>query len=182
MDSFETVIGKLLEHEGFWVRTSFKVKLTEEDRKIIERHSSPRWEIDLVAYDQKENVIWMVECKSYLDSGGVNISAFNGKNPKFASRFKLFTEDGLFPVIKNRLCAMLLEKGACRRDPTVRLLLVAGNIAESSRAELKQHFLKNQWELWDEEEIRKRLIKLADDSYDDTVVSVVSKILLRGKE
>ena len=55
MDSFETLVGSLLEKDGFWVRTSVKVELTAEEKRKIGRPSSPRWELDLVAYKAKSN-------------------------------------------------------------------------------------------------------------------------------
>jgi hypothetical protein len=93
MDSFENVIASLLEKNGFWTRTSVKVELTDEEKKHIGWKTSPRLEIDIVAYKGKTNELWLVECKSYLDSGGVGFSAFNGTNPRFAKKFKLFSKD-----------------------------------------------------------------------------------------
>jgi len=55
MDSFEALIESLLEREGFWVRSSFKVNLTKADKRAISRPSCPRWEIDLVAYKSESN-------------------------------------------------------------------------------------------------------------------------------
>ncbi len=183
MDSFENVVASLLEQDGFWTRPSFKVELTPAEKKLIGRNSSPRWEIDLVAYKGGTNELLIVECKSYLDSGGVNISAFNGKNPKFGNRFKLFTEKGLFPVIKNRLVQQLLNTESCQPNPKVKLLLVAGKIAEKSRKELNDHFKKNiDWEIWDENKIYEKLTNLSDAGYDNTVASVVSKMLLRRND
>ena len=43
MDSFETLVGFLLEKDGYWVRTSVKVGLTTREKKKIGRPSSPRW-------------------------------------------------------------------------------------------------------------------------------------------
>ena len=54
--------------EGLWVRTSVKVEITKEEKRLIGRPSSPRWEIDIVAYSGRDNLLYAVECKSYLDS------------------------------------------------------------------------------------------------------------------
>lgn len=91
MDSFETVVATILERDGFWVRTSFKVKLSKVEKREIKRPSSPRWELDVVGYRAGDNLLRVVECKSYLDSGGVNISAFDPTS-RFSGRFKLFNE------------------------------------------------------------------------------------------
>jgi len=50
MDAFEHVIATILERDGFWVRTTFKVELTKEDKVAIGRPSSPRWELDVIGY------------------------------------------------------------------------------------------------------------------------------------
>ena len=50
MDYFEAIIKTLLEHEGYWVRQSFKVNLTKGEKRAIGRPSIPRPEIDLLAY------------------------------------------------------------------------------------------------------------------------------------
>jgi hypothetical protein len=50
MDSFEQVVAEILWREGYWVRTSVKVELTKEEKREIDLPSSPRWELDVVAY------------------------------------------------------------------------------------------------------------------------------------
>ncbi len=71
MDAFESLISMLLRHEGYWTTPSFKVELTPADKAKIGRESSPRWEIDLVAYKPSTDELLAVECKSLLDSTGV---------------------------------------------------------------------------------------------------------------
>lgn len=182
MDAFEQVVASLLERDGFWVRSCVKVDLSKEEKRAIGRYSSPRWELDLVAYKGGTNELWIVECKSYLDSGGVGISAFDGSNPKFAGRFKLFNSSILFDTVVRRLCAQLVAKGACAPNPTVRLLLAAGRIAtDAHRAHLREHFDAHGWLLWDEAELKKRITALSDESYENAVASVVSKLLLRER-
>ena len=76
MDAFEQLVSEILWMEGYWVRTSVKVELTKEEKRLIGRHSSPRWELDIcmMAYKGGENLLRVVECKSYIDSTGVRIS------------------------------------------------------------------------------------------------------------
>ncbi len=183
MDAFEQLIASLLERDGFWVRSSVKVKLTKEEKVAIKRHSSPRWELDLVAYKGSTNELWVVECKSYLDSSGVSMAAFDGTNKKFAGRFKLFNDDELRKIVFARLIHQLTEElGACAPNPSIKLVLAAGRISnESHRTKLVMHFQQRGWLLWDPHEIRNRLLTLADESYENAIASVVSKILLRGK-
>ncbi len=75
MDHFESIIKTLLENDGFWVRQSFKVNLTKEEKRDIGKHTIPRPEIDLLAYKPNENIVLAIEAKSYLDSTGVKVSS-----------------------------------------------------------------------------------------------------------
>jgi hypothetical protein len=54
MDAFEQVIARLLFQEGYWVNQSFKIELSKEEKREIGRPSSPRWEVDLLAYSGKD--------------------------------------------------------------------------------------------------------------------------------
>lgn len=101
MDAFEELVGQVLWTEGFWVRTSVKVELTKEEKRQIGRPSSPRWELDVVGYRARDNVLRVVECKSYLDSRGVQIRDFDA--PAENSRYKLFSDRVLRTVVLNRL-------------------------------------------------------------------------------
>ena len=113
MDAFEQVVSEILWLEGNWVRQSVKVELTKEEKRAIGRPSSPRWELDIVAYRGRDNLLRVVECKSYLDSRGVALRAFDGKDDAAAQRFKLFADEGLRNVVFNRLAQQLVDSGAC---------------------------------------------------------------------
>ena len=73
MEFFETIIKTLLEHEGYWVRQSFKVNLTKQEKKQIGKPSIPRPEIDLLAFKPKSQEVLVLEAKSHLDSPGVRL-------------------------------------------------------------------------------------------------------------
>ena len=81
MDSFESIVRTIFESKGYWVKTSFKVKLTKEEKRKIGRPTSPRWELDVVAYKGGSKEILVIECKSYLD--GLGVSADGLKNGKY---------------------------------------------------------------------------------------------------
>jgi len=132
VDAFERVVVSLLEREGFWVRSSFKVELTKDEKVNIGRPSSPRWELDVVGYRARDNELRVVECKSYLDSRGVAMAAFDGSNPKAAKRFKLFAEPQTRAVVLRRLEEQLLALGAIRPGPRITLCLAAGRIVSSA--------------------------------------------------
>ena len=179
MDSFESLIKTLLEREGFWVRSSFKVSLTKADKQAIKRPSCPRWEIDLVAYRAAGNELRLIECKSYLDSLGVRFTSLSGKDG--SEHYKLFTDSNLRAVVVNRLTAQLVQAGSCLPDPRVTLCLAAGKIKNDRDCEnLAQLFKNNDWLLWDDQWICKALREMSNDSYENDVASIVAKLLVRG--
>jgi hypothetical protein len=100
MDAFEAVVAMLLRREGYWIIPSFKVDLTKEEKRTIDRRSSPRWEIDLVAYKGATNELVAVECKSFLDSRGV---IFQDGSLQPESTYKLLTEPKLREVVLTHL-------------------------------------------------------------------------------
>ena len=99
MDAFEQVVSEILWMKGLWIRTSVKVDLTPEDKKAIDRPTSPRWELDIVAYSGRDNLLFVVECKSYLNSRGVTIAGLSGTDKATASRYKLFIDKKLREVV-----------------------------------------------------------------------------------
>lgn len=182
MDAFEQLVSEILWIEGYWVRTSVKVELTKDEKGQIGRPSSPRWELDIVAYSGRENLLKVVECKSLLDSRGVMLRAFDGSDEKRAKRFKLFSDDRLRSIVFERLQLQFAESGACRSNAEVKLCLACGHIASDiDRTGLHKHFAQNGWELWDEPWLRERLQRMAQQGYENQVSAVVAKLLLKGK-
>jgi hypothetical protein len=182
VDAFEQLVSEILWMEGYWVRTSVKVELTKEEKRRIGLPSAPRWELDIVAYNARDNILRVVECKSYFDSVGVRASAFDGSNADHATRYKLFNKPDLRQVVFNRLCLQLVEVGACREGAVVKLLLAAGKVRnEADRAAIRTHFGTQGWEFWDEHWLRERLERMAKQGYENQVSAVVAKLLLRGK-
>jgi hypothetical protein len=182
MDVFEQVVSEILWIEGFWVRTSVKVDLTKEEKVRIGRPSSPRWELDIVGYGGRDNTLRVGECKSYLDSRGVALKAFDGTDTKSAERYKLFSDDNLRAVVFERLRQQLAECGACASDATVKLCLACGRIPTNADHEgLQKHFTQKGWELWNEKWLREKLQLMSERGYENQVSAVVAKLLLRGK-
>lgn len=180
MDSFEQIVSEILWMQGYWVQTSLKVQLTAEEKREIGRHSSPRWELDIVAYKARENILRVVECKSFLDSIGVRAWGFEGGREIHQKRYKLFNDSTLRAVIFRRLRIQLAESGACLPNADLRLCLAAGKVREPDRAWLHEHFKSQNWDLWDEPWLRSQLRAMSEQGYENQVSSVVSKLLLRG--
>jgi hypothetical protein len=182
MDAFEQLVSEILWTQGFWVQRSCKVELTKEEKVRIGRPSSPRWELDVLAFSGGENLLRVVECKSYLDSRGVQASAFDGSNPEFSKRFKLFNNDLLRDVVFARLRAQLADRGACPPDTEIRLCLACGRIpTERDREWLHRHFDRQGWELWDEAWLQENLSRMAAGGYENQVSSVVAKLIMRSR-
>src|SRR4051812_43269309 len=126
MDSFEQVIAAILQRRGYWTQTSVKVGLTADEKQAIGRPSSPRWEIDVVGYRGATNELLALECKSFLDSPGVSVRTFEGKNTKDEGKYKLFFDDTLRAVVLGRLVRQLVDDGFCAKEPSVTFGLAAG--------------------------------------------------------
>jgi hypothetical protein len=184
MNAFEQVVSDILRMEGYWVHNSVKVEITKEEKRKIGRHSSPRWELDVVAYSGSDNILRIVECKSYLDSPGVRLRGVDGSDPKEAKRYKLFADPTLYDVISNRLKIQFVKSGTCPSDARIKLCLACGRIvSESDRIGLHTLFREKKWDLWDEHWLRDRLEKMAepDFGYEDQITAIVAKLLLRRK-
>jgi hypothetical protein len=177
MDAFESVVAALLVRQGYWVQTSVKVELTKEQKRVIGRHSSPRWELDIVGYRGRDNKLLVLECKSYLDSGGVNYKDICG--PTAHPRYKLFTEPVLRSVVLDRLKEQFVAAGFCANDPKIELGLAAGKIRSSDLEQIHAHFKSQGWALWDNDYLKRELNELSKSRYENTVAAVVSKLLLR---
>jgi len=178
MESFESLVLTVLERDGYWVRPGLKVELTKDEKKLIGRTSSPRWELDLVAYKGATNELLVVECKSYFDNPGVKYESFKGD--KCSERFKLFNEDVLRRVVFSRLKSQLVAAGSCRARPKTRLCLAAGKIAsDSDRKRIRALFRSRGWLLFDDNWLRDALKRVAASGYDNQVAAVVAKLLLR---
>ncbi len=180
MNAFESLVASLLELDGYWVKSTFKVALTKEEKRRIGRPSSPRWELDLVAYKGASNEVLVVECKSYLDSRGVRSDGFMGHDETHLARYKLFNEDVLRETVLARLTRQLVEAGLCADQPQVRLCLAAGKIAtELDREKLQEHFDSRGWYLFDDSWLRTKLIEVSNSGYENQVSAIVAKLLLR---
>jgi len=180
MDAFEKVVEQILYHQGYWTQTSFKVELTKAEKVAIGRPSSPRWELDVVGYNAARNEILVVECKSYLNSPGVNIDDLN-PDGRYATRYKLFNDGKLREVVLRRLALQLTEKGLSAPSPTVKLALAAGNVAKG-KDQFPALFEERGLVWFGPDWIVERLEELSTTGYDNEVASVVSKLLLKQRK
>lgn len=183
MDAFESLVATVLRHQGYWVWPSFRVALTKENKRTIGRPSSPDWEIDIVAYKGATNRLFVVECKSYIDSSGVLERAFSQDEAdrKHTARYKLFNDENLRNIVLSRLEEQLVAIGACQDNPLVTLCLAAGNVkSEKDRVSLHTRFTQNMWLLWDENWLKEQLCDIAARGYQNDIAAITAKLLLRG--
>ena len=115
MDSFENIIKLLLEEDNYWVMQSVKVNLTKQEKRKIGTPTMPRSEIDIVALNQKKNVIFAIEAKSYLDSRGVVLEELKEKYKTPNGRYKLFTCLKYRNTVLKRLRLDFLAKGLANK-------------------------------------------------------------------
>ena len=178
MDSFESIVKTIFENRGYWVKTSFKVNLSKEEKRKIGRPSSPRWELDVVAYKGGSGELLVIECKSYLDSPGVKSEGL--KSGKYKERYKLFNEKTLREVVFSRLLAQLRELGSCRKNTKIKLCLAAGKVAtDKDRVEISEYFKEKGWEFYSDEWIKSELVNLSQSGYENEVAIVATKLLTR---
>src|SRR5216684_6553868 len=85
-------------------------------------------ELDVVGYQGRDNQLPVLECRSLLDSYGVRVETFAGKNAKNQKRYKLFFEKSLREVVLGRLVKQLVHQGFCPPNPPVTLGLAAGKV------------------------------------------------------
>lgn len=182
MNAFEQLVAKLLERDGYWVKINYKVSLTKEEKKKISIPSSPRWEVDMIAYKGETNELVVVECKSYLDSQGVNVAHFDGDPDNKNDRYKLFNRHILREVVFSRLTHQLEEQGLCRKGVKPRLCLAAGKIYAKRHKELHDLFEQRGWLLLDDKTIARKIKKLSETRYENEVAFVTAKLLLRNKD
>jgi hypothetical protein len=179
VDAFEQVMAAILELHGYWTKTSLHVELTKAQKRAIGRHSSPRWELDVVGYRGRDNHLLVLECKSFMDSSGVRVATFETQASDDHKRYKLFFERQLRDIVLGALVEQLESGKYCPPNPTVVLGLAAGKVHGDVKR-LQAVFDEQGWELWRPDQIHKELVRLRDTKYENSIVSVVAKIITLG--
>jgi hypothetical protein len=150
VNAFEQIVSKLFQSEGYWTINGFRVELTKEEKKAIDKPSMPRPELDVLAYQGKTNELIWVECKSYLDSRGVRYSSFRDESDPGYVRYKVFNFKNYRDVVTNALIRQAILNGLTKTNPTVNYCLVAGKVhSEIDRKNIQEYFKKNKWMFYD---------------------------------
>ena len=179
MDHFETIICDLLEASGYWVRRSFKVDLTKEEKRRIGRHSMPRPEIDILAYRRQTDELLVLEAKSFLDSPGVSLDSLTESHDTPQGRYKLFTCDNYREIVFERLRLDLMASGMIKSKTNLRLGLAAGKVYRRESDKLQAFMESKGWYFFSPADIRAQLKRFADIGYENNPAVITAKILLR---
>lgn len=179
MEYFESIVSTLLEAEGYWVRQSFKVDLSKEEKRRIGKHSIPRPEIDVLAFKFAKNEVLTLEAKSYLDSPGVKLTDLQEVHDVPEGRYKLFTSERYRSIVMNRLLQDLIEDGMANSRTRVTLGLIAGNVYRNQAAEVRSFMEARRWFFWSPEDIKKKVTGLAERGYENDPAIITAKILKR---
>ena len=182
MDAFEEIVGKLLLEEHYWVRHSVKINLTKEEKRKISKPTTPRPEIDIVAFDLKADIIYLLEAKSLLDSGGVGLDDIKKVQKVQTGRYKLLTSKKYRAVLSSRLKQDWTEKGLIKRSTTISYGLVAGKIYKNKEDDMNNFFQRKEWFFWGPTTVKAKLEKLVKKGYENSSVTVIAKILLRNNK
>ena len=180
MDYFEEIACKILEEKGYWIRRSFKVELTKKEKRDIGKPSIPRPEIDILAFDQKNNLVIVLEAKSYLDSPGVRYTEIIEKHAVPQGRYKLFTCNNYRRIVFRRLNKQLRSDGMINGSTIITLGLIAGNVYKSESDNIKELFVKKspEWYFWGPQDVKNCVNQFAQMGYENNPAVITAKILL----
>ena len=179
MDHFESIIATLLEAEGYWVRRSFKINVTKEEKRQVGKHSIPRPEIDLLAFKFSVNEVLALETKSFLNSRGVKLTNLQEEHEVPEGRYKLFTSERYRSVVLNRLLHDLIECGMANAKTKITLGLAAGKVYQEQTETIHNFMSSRKWVFWSPEDIKTKVTALAKRGYENDPAIITAKILLR---
>jgi hypothetical protein len=179
MDHFESIIATLLEADGYWVRRSFKVNVTKEEKRQIGKHSIPRPEIDLLAFNFSKNEVLAFEAKSFLDSPGVKLEHLQANHEVPEGKYKLFTSERYRMVVFSRLLSDLIACDMANPHTKIILGLAAGKVYQGRSEPVREFMLSKHWFFWSPEDIKQKVVALAERGYENDPAIITAKILMR---
>jgi hypothetical protein len=184
MDAFEKIIGQLLEEDKYWVRHSVKVNLDKNEKKKIGKATTPRPEIDIVAYDAVADMLYLLEVKSFIDSKGVVYEQVAIQQTQQLGPYKLLTAKSYRDTITNRLLKDWKRDKIIRPSTTVNFGLIAGKVHSNKKnphreKDLETYFNQKGWFFWGPTSIKQKLTNLSVKGYENNVITITAKILTR---
>jgi len=179
MDAFEQIVGQLLEEEKFWVRHCVKVNLTSEEKRSINKPSTPRPEIDIAAYHVPTDTVYLLEVKSFLDSPGVVFEHATATHKIQEGRYKLLTSSTYRAVIERRLLIDWQQSGHINQHTSFNYGLIAGKVYKNRENELETHFNSLGYLFWGPTKIKAKISLLSAKGYENNAVTIAAKLLMR---
>ena len=180
MDCFEQVVAKLIEQNGKWIRHNVRINITKEEKRLIGSPNMPRPEIDIVAYDVSTNMLELWEVKSFLDSKGVRYNDIRTEYTVTKGKYKLLTSPNYRKIITNKLKKEWIEKGLIKKDTKIIYGFAIGNVNLKDEEKIKNHLQKRKWLFKLPNDILNELKSLEKEGYEDNLITIVTKIILRG--
>lgn len=178
MDHFENIVRLLLEAEGYWVLSSFKVDLTKEEKVLTGKGTIPRPEIDLLAWRPQDKSILAIEVKSFFNSTGVTLSELQKNHVLAEGKYKLFTTPRYREIVFKRTILDLISRGYLNEPIPIQLGLVAGKVKNSDHENLKIFMRKKGWFYWSPDDVKRKVISLATSKYENEALHICAKIIL----
>lgn len=181
MDQFERLVCVLLEHGGYWVRQSQRVPLDASAKRELQTPNMPNPELDVVAFQPRDNELLVLEVKSYFDSrSGVTLKDINGTNSGMAEQYRLLHNS----QFRDKVEAALIKDLEHHRllpgtPPKVKYGFVLGRVSEKQSDAISQYLENRDWQYWGPTEIKKKLTSLASTPYRNDPVVMTVKALLR---
>ena len=157
IDKFENIVTTLLEEEGFWVRHKFKVSVSLEEKKQIGKQSSPKPEIDMLAFNLRTNEVLALDVKAYLDSPGAKLSLLQEEHDVPTGRFKLFTSERYRSLVLARLLQDLITLGMANAETKVRLGMIAGKVNQGQSEAIREHMVAHDWLFWSPDDVKAKV-------------------------
>lgn len=176
MNHFKELCKYLLERENYGVRTNVKVNITKKEKASFGKPTSPRPEIDIVAYRATENALLILKVKSFLNSSGVHIEQVRQKDPKYDG-YNILTGMKYQKVVSQRLIYGFIRDGLIKPNPKVQFGLIAGKISKNQFNEFYELAKERDWFFWGPKELKERVIALQGLAYEDNPFVVTSKVL-----
>jgi hypothetical protein len=153
--------------------------VTKEEKRQIGKHSIPRPEIDLLALHFSRNEVLALEAKSFLDSSGVKLAQLQEEHDVPVGRYKLFTSQRYRSVVITRLLQDLVACGMANSKTRISLGLAAGNVYQGQSEQIRKFMGSKKWLFWSPEDIKQKVIALADLGYENDPAIITAKILTR---
>lgn len=153
--------------------------MTKEEKRQVGKHSIPRPEVDLLALHFSRNEALVLEAKSFLDSPGVKLAQLQEEHEVPEGRYKLFTSQRYRSVVLSRLLQDLIACGMANSDTKVSLGLAAGKVYRGQSGPIQEFMENKKWLFWSPEDIKQKVMALAERGYENDPAIITAKILMR---